>query len=231
MYYYNPYMPYMPYDMYRPDPNAAGPMYGMENYMPENFMPEYMPSGCMKPYFMEKIKEKKCVKVPEVIGRNYTQILLENEIPFAPGCPALEIKDIMKEVKELILSVCRDKVLINGKLHKNINYKTFENIGRIKCHCEDLDVIYGNVKHVSVSIPFSGYIDIPGARLGDTVEVEFAGVEDCCELDILKDPYYVRGCAVPVYKKLKEKVIVKIEVKVLRPCQITVDEERPNICP
>jgi len=207
-------------------------VYHTEQYVPEcmpQAVPQYMPMGFIKPFNMQK--DKKCVKVPEVIGKNYCQILLENEIPFAPGCPAMEIKDIMKEVKELILSVCTDKVLINGKLHKNINYKTLESTGKYKCGCEDLDLSYGSVKHVSVDIPFSGLIDIPGARPGDTVEVEFAGVEDCCEIDMLKDPYFTKGCKIPVFKKLKEKVIVKIEVKVLRHVQITVDHQTPNICP
>jgi hypothetical protein len=188
-----------------------------------------MPTGYMPQYFMEK--EKKCVKVPEVIGRNHCQILLETDIPFAPNYPALEIKDIMKDVKDLIMSVCTDKVLLNGKLHKNINYKTFDCTGRVKCHCEDLEVVYGDVRHVGIDIPFAGYIEVPGARSGDYVEVEFAGVEDACELDILKDPFYIRGCKYPVYRKLKEKVIVKIDVKVLRPVQITVEPDRKNICP
>lgn len=225
MYYYNPYMSYMNYDM-----NIMGKRDNM--YDNDGFMMDNAPMGFMKPmYMMEKEKYRKCVKVPEVIGKNYCQILLETEIPFPSGCPALEIKDILKEVKELILSVCHDKVLVNGKLHKNINYKTLDSEGKIKCNCMDMDIAYGDVKHVSVWIPFSGYIDVPGAMPGDTVEVEFAGADDLCELDMLKDPYFVKGCKKPVYRKLKEKAIVKIEVKVLRPVQITVDPEKPNVCP
>jgi len=221
MYYYNPYMYNMPYmqndmythaknDMYTPTKKDC--MCGAGQYMPE-----YMPM-VMKPCHLDK----KCVKVPEIIGKNHCQVLIENEIPFAPCYPALEIKDITKEVKELIISVCKDKVLINGKLHKNINYKTFENVGKAKCHCEDLEVIYGDVKHVSVMLPFSAFIEIPCARPGDLVEVEYAGVEDCCELDILKCPCYVRNCKIPLYKMVKEKDVIKIAVKVLRPTQITV---------
>ncbi len=198
-------------------------------------MPMVSPMAMPMPYvnscFMEPMKEKKCVKVPEVIGRNYCQILLEQEIPFAPNYPALEIKDIDKDVKDLILSVCKDKVLVNGKLHKNINYKTYDSSGCFKCGCEEYDVIFGDVRHVHVCIPFSGFIEVPGARPGDNIEIEYAGVEDLCELDILKDPCYVKGLAQPVFKKLKEKVIVKIEVKVLRPVQITVEPRKPNICP
>ncbi|MCR4434627.1 MAG: DUF3794 domain-containing protein [Clostridiales bacterium] len=245
-----PYMqPYMNNDMYgtgnydnMDDAENKDYMSNAEEYMPQYYMPSYympqkympqsyMPMGYMKTFPMETERYKKCVKVPEVIGKNSCQILLETEIPFPAGAPALEVKDIVKEVKELVLSVCKDKVLINGKLHKNINYKTLQSTGKIKCNCNDLDVAYGELKHVSIWIPFSGYMDVPGAMPGDTVEVEYAGAEDCCEIDILKDPCHIKGCEYPVYRKLKEKVIVKIEVKVLRPVQITVDPERPNICP
>ena len=75
--------------------------------------------------------QKKCIKVPEVIGRNSTQVLIESVICFPEHFPAVEIKDIIKKVKNLSVHVCKNKVLINGVLHKNINYKTFE--GEIKC--------------------------------------------------------------------------------------------------
>lgn len=242
MYQNNPYMPYMPADMCgnaKPEYMCGAgvlPDYMTMGMPMNNNMPMPVPAIPMdynNSYYMDKmmIKEKKCVKVPEVIGRNHTCVLLEQEIPFAPGYPALEIKDITKEVKDLVLSVCKDKVLINGKLHKNINYKTLETTGKYTCSCNDIDIAYGDVRHVHVAIPFSAYVEVPCARPGDNVEIEFAGVEDNCELDILIDPCYVKGCDLPVFKKVREKVLVKIDLKVLRPCQITVDPECPNICP
>lgn len=251
MYPNNPYGPYMQGDMYSmPRPEY---MYGAGNSMPEYMtmgmpmanpmmnpmmnpmanpvMPMEYPS---KPYYMENkmpFKEKKCVKVPEVIGRNHCNLLLEQDIPFPPTHPAFEIKDVTKDVKDLILQVCRDKVLINGKLHKNINYKTLETCCKHPCHCEEIDIAYGDLRHAHVVIPFNAYIEVPGARPGDNVEIEFAGVEDDCELDILMDPCFVKGCEMPVYKKVREKVLVKIDLKVLRPVQVTIDPDLPNICP
>ena len=178
----------------------------------------------------EKTKDK-CVKVPEVIGRNSCQVLTEIVIPFPCKYPALAIKDIQKRVTNLIVYVCKDKVLINGVLHKNINYKTYEGNEEICYECEKLDVKFGDVKHVSVDIPFKCFIDIPGARLGDDYQVEFAGVEDCCELDILEDPVKLPDCKAVVYKALREKAIIKIDLKVLRPLQITVTPNSKNICP
>lgn len=243
MYQNNPYMPYMQGDMYPTKPEY---MYSPNAYMPDYMtmnmpMPMSMPMAApimpmeypTKPYYMEKmiLKEKKCVKVPEVIGRNHCNVLLEQDIPFAPGYPAFEIKDITKVVTDLVLQVCKDKVLINGKLQKNINYKTLECCSKFNCNCTDINVSYGDVRHVHVAIPFNAYIEVPGARIGDSVEIEYAGVEDDCELDILMDPCYVKGCEAPVYKKVREKVIVKIDVKVLRPTQITVEPDCLNICP
>ena len=135
----------------------------------------------------------------------------------------------MKEVRNLIVKVCKNKVIINGILHKNINYKTFEDSLKDKCDCAQ-DTFFGSVKHLSLNIPFSCFIEVPGARCGDDYQIEFAGVEDDCEIDILEDPVTI-GEHVTGYKKLREKVIVKIDLKVLRHVQITVRPEHCNICP
>lgn len=178
-----------------------------------------------------KKHEKICIKVPEVIGRNRCQTLVESVIPFPSRYPAVEIKDIHKEVRNLIVHVCKDKVLINGILHKNINYKTFE--GNMDYGlCDDkYDSFYGSVRHVAVNIPFACFIEIPGAQPGDDYQIEFAGVEECCEVDILEEPFPVSKLNVLAYKRLREKEIVKIDIKVLRPVQITIKPEHCNICP
>lgn len=174
----------------------------------------------------------RCIKVPEVIGRNTTQILVECVIPFPAQFPALEIKDITKEVRNLVVHVCKNKVLINGILHKNINYKTFEGESKFECNCSKSDTFFGSVRHVGVNIPFAGFIEIPGARPGDEFQVEFAGVEDGCELDILEEPIPVsQQCHINAFKVLREKVIILIDIKVLRHIQITVRPEANNICP
>lgn len=172
---------------------------------------------------------KICIKVPEVVGRNSTQILLETIIPFPPQFPAIEIKDISKEVKDLEIFVCTNKVLINGILHKNINYKTFE--GNCEHDCCTPDTYFGSVRHVGINIPFSAFVEIPGARHGDDFEIEFAGVEDNCEFDKLIDPVHVCKDKMHAFSKLREKVVVKIDLKVLRHIQITVKPEEHNICP
>jgi len=184
-----------------------------------------------KKYYEKKYEKKICIKVPEVVGRNDTQILVEAVIPFPPEFPAVEIKDIKKEVRNLRIFVCKNKVLINGILHKNINYKTFEEKLENVCKCDSIDGFFGDVRHVAVNIPFAGFIEIPGARPGDDFQVEFAGVEDECEVDILEDPIEIFKDCVVAFRQLREKVIVKIDLKVLREVQITVKPEECNICP
>ena len=173
---------------------------------------------------------EKCIKVPEVIGRYSCQTLVECVIPFPEQYPAVEIKDIHKEVRDLIVHVCKNKVLINGILHKNINYKTFEGKSDFYYCYQKYDSYYGDVRHVAVNIPFACFIEVPGARPGDDYQIEYADVEDTCELDILEDPCQSKG-TVKEYKKLREKVIVKVDLKVLREVQITVKPEKCNICP
>jgi hypothetical protein len=99
------------------------------------------------------------------------------------------------------------------------------------CKCEDIDGFFGDVRHVAVNIPFAGFIEVPGARPGDDFQVEFAGVEDECEVDILEEPVEVFEDCIVAFRKLREKVIVKIDLKVLREVQITVKPEDCNICP
>lgn len=209
------------YDSYGSNWSMDGKMHGMDIYKNNAQLKKSKHHGY----------GEKCVKVPEVVGRNYCQILLENVIPFAPCHPALEIKDIKKKVKDLNIKVCKNKVLINGVLHKNINYKTLEKTHSYKHDCQSYRIKYGNVKHVAVDLPFSCYIEIPGAREGDYYEVEYAGVEDSCEIVKMLEPVKYRDCCITLYKKMKEKCIVKIDIKVLRHCQITILPNKPNICP
>jgi len=149
------------------------------------------------------------IKVPVVINTGSAQILVVTEIPLTP--PAFEIKDIDKEV---IVEQCKaitDKVIINGILRKNINFKTFESEDTF----DNVSRVCGDVRHCTVEIPFSLYIDVPGAMEGDDCQIEDAFVEG--EKDELLNPTE-QG----TFETLLEKAVVKIEVKVTRTDQIDV---------
>lgn len=184
------------------------------------------------PMYMHKPmnKDKKCVMVDEVIGTNTGDTLIECEIPFPAGCPALEIKDIMKSVVDLCIIVCKNKVLVNGKAHLNVNYKTYETCGKGKCECCDVDLSYGSVRHVAAMIPFKMIIDLPGARPGDAFEVVDAYIDEECFIQVLKDAIYSKETVMPVYRAVDVKVLVSVEVKVLRPVQIMIDPMKNGPC-
>lgn len=149
------------------------------------------------------------IKVPVVVGHGCCQVLVVNEIPLDP--PALEIEEIKKEVVVDHCSVVSDRVIINGTLHKNIVYKTLED-------CDEFDGIprrCGELRHCTVTIPFSCFIEVPGACPGDHCQVEKAAVEG--ESDQLLDETNQE-----TYETLEEKAIVVIDVKVTREQQICI---------
>lgn len=60
-----------------------------------------------------------------------------------------------------------DKVIINGRLVKNITFKTLK---ERDCH-HDLKRVCGDVRHCTVEIPFHLFVDVKGAQEGDDCEV------------------------------------------------------------
>ncbi len=183
---------------------------------------DYMTKECQDPW-IKKPKKEYSIKVPEVIGRNASEELIEIVIPFPRGAEAIEIVEVKTEVICDIVEVVRDKVLINGRLHKNILYKTKEDSWYKNQCCEDMKIVNGDLRHVSIWVPFSTFIDIPGACPGDMYEIEYAGADCDQSIDILIDPLPQCRDGITRYQKVKEKTIVKIDLKVLRYTQIMVD--------
>lgn len=185
---------------------------------PYDYMVEDYEEICVK-----KPKKEYSIKVPEVIGRNASEELLEIVIPFPRGAEAIEIVEVKTEVICDIVEVVRDKVLINGRLHKNILYKTKEDSRYENRCCDDMKIVNGDVRHVSVWVPFSTFINIPGALPGDMYEIEYANADCDQSVDILMDPLPYCHDGITRYQKLREKTIVTIDVKVLRHTQIMID--------
>jgi hypothetical protein len=153
---------------------------------------------------------KHIIEVPVVVGVNTAQILVVAEIPLTP--PAFKINEIHKlvEIDECV-SVC-DKVIINGRLVKNITFKTLGERDS-KSH---LKRICGDLRHCTVEIPFHLFIDVKGAREGDLCVVEDAIVAG--EFDKLIDPICDK-----TFGKLLEKAVLKIRAKVVRMRNLKVD--------
>ncbi len=156
------------------------------------------------------------IQVPVVVGDGSKQILVVSKFTICPPSPPVfRIKDIDKEVVITNKKVIFNKVILNGYIDKNINYKTIEHI-----HTDEGVTSYnGPLYHSTTQVPFSAFIDVEGALEGDDCEIERAYVEG--EKDELYEPNAQQPEA---YNKLLEKDVVKIVLKVTRTERITVNE-------
>lgn len=117
----------------------------------------------------------KTIQVPVIVGTGSKQTLVVSKLWISPPCPPVfRIKDIEKEVKVTNCKVIPGKVIINGFIDKNINYKTIRRYHR--------GAVCGPLFHFTKRIPFSTFIDIiaePGeeVREGDKCEIIEAFVE------------------------------------------------------
>lgn len=93
------------------------------------------------------------VKAERVIGENAVQTMVMNEVCLAVD--AIKVVDITAEVVDLETEVIGDKVIIQGVLHKQLFY-----IGEDEVE-----------HHQAEDIPFSEFVDIPGAEVGMNVQV------------------------------------------------------------
>ncbi len=111
------------------------------------------------------------VKVPEVIGENVRQILLENIVQLP--VPAIKIKEIEASVQKIHTTVINNKVIIQGIVHKQIFFVDEENIER----------------HLGEDVPFSTFVDVQHAQPGMDADVdaiiEFVKPELCPPSDML----------------------------------------------
>ena len=94
------------------------------------------------------------IRAQVVIGENTKQILLERNVTLA--IPAIKVRNIVATVRELTTDVIADKVVIQGVLHKQIFFVGEDNI----------------VHHQAEDIPFSTFIDVPGAESGMNVQID-----------------------------------------------------------
>ncbi len=141
------------------------------------------------------------IKVPQVIGEDTKQVLVENELSLDQ--PAIKIKEVLAEVLNLQTIVISDKVIIQGVIHKQIFYIGADNIEY----------------HQAEDVPFSTFIDIQGARQGMDADVmpvieylhpEFSELGDLLHQKIILD----------IFVKVTEKVQLQV-----RPVEIVPGEQ------
>lgn len=176
---------------------------------------------------------KICIKVPVVVGQNSVECMIVTRIPLKP--PLFAIKDITKHVTVDNCLVQDGLVIIDGTLHKNINYKTLKSFSDFPDGGAGAMIADGDVRHTHVWLPFHCFVNIPGAQVGDDCQIESATVigEKDEPLDPLKhpeEPMDADDCPL-VYRTLLEKAVIQLVVKVTRTEQVTVHASTPGVCP
>lgn len=129
-------------------------------------------------------------KLPVVIGENTTQLMRRSEITLDQ--PAQKVKEINADIINVRTEVLQDKVIVQGIVLKQIFFVDNNNIER----------------HQVEDLPFSTFIEIPGAAPGQTVRVE-PKIEDII-FNLINDTL------------LEEKVIIEIFAKVEEINQLNV---------
>jgi len=118
-------------------------------------------------------------EVDQVIGSGSVQTLICQPITFP--CPAEEVKEIRKTVIVDNCMVVFDKVIIDGRLRKDIMFKQanagFPLPGNVAACTGVIATVSGPIMDVDVDIAFNALISVPGARPGDKCVVLQAFVE------------------------------------------------------
>lgn len=89
----------------------------------------------------------------DVLAEETVQVLLEDTVDLFT--PAQKIDQIVASVRDLRCHVIPDKLIFQAVLHKQIFFVNEEN----------------TVVHQGVDIPFSGFVDIPGAQPGQSCQL------------------------------------------------------------
>jgi ribosome biogenesis SPOUT family RNA methylase Rps3 len=94
------------------------------------------------------------IRAEVVIGENTRQLLVEQNVTLT--IPAIKVRNINAKVVDITTDVIADKVVIQGVLHKQIFFVAEDNI----------------VHHQAEDIPFSTFVDVPGAEPGMNVQID-----------------------------------------------------------
>jgi len=130
------------------------------------------------------------IRTEVVIGENTRQLLIERNITLT--IPAIKIRNITAKVICVTTDVIADKVVIQGVLHKQIFFVGEDNI----------------VHHQAEDIPFSTFVDIPGAEPGMNVQVD----------PVVETVIFNLLCATILH----QKVVLEIFIKVTETRQLNV---------
>lgn len=153
-------------------------------------------------------KHKKRIEVEEVLGIGCAETNVEVCIPLCP--PAFEVLDdlIRKKIVFDALVASNGKVFVNGRVIKNVPFKTKAKTLATSCRTIS-KITFGDIRHVTVEIPFSLCIDVPESFKGAKVVVLESDV------DSVEIPNFISDrCR--IIKSITEKDCIFVKVKVVK---------------
>ena len=130
------------------------------------------------------------LKLDTVVGEQTSQLLLESTLALTQ--PAVKIREIVAKVEQLMAEVIEDKIIIQGIVHKQIFFINQNN----------LEI------HQSEDVPFSTFVDIPGAVPG--MDVRIKPQIETILFELLDS------------NRLRQKVVLELFVKITESQQLQV---------
>lgn len=169
------------------------------------------------------------IQVPVLVDTGESQVLVCSTI--ALPAPAFEIIEIRKTVIIDSCTVIPGKVIIDGRLRKNILFKTLTagtvppRAGTVVGCNGIVNTASGDLAHTTVDIAFNAFVPVDDACPGDICEVAQAFVEGEAE-----EP--VRLTAAGTFTELLDKSVIRlcVAVKRTRALRITAEED-VDVCP
>ncbi len=125
-----------------------------------------------------------------VVGENSTQTLVESDLTLLT--PAIKIDEIIGSIRDLNIETIRDKVIVQGILHKQIFFVDTSNIGR----------------HQAEDTPFSFFVDIPGVTPGMNVIVQ-PRIEGIFH-NLLSDTLLQEKAVLEFFVKVTENILLSV---------------------
>lgn len=108
---------------------------------------------------------KKRVRVEMVLGENTSQVALKSEVRFP--VEVKKIMDVHTDVRNLTAKPIKDKVIVDGKLHKQITW-----VADCDGYYDGVKYEAGGVYDMPVNEMFTHYVDLPGVTPGSSVMAE-----------------------------------------------------------
>lgn len=175
----------------------------------------------------------KMIEVEEVLGIGSAETTTEICVNLCP--PAFEIMEelVTKTVEFDALVAAKGKVFVNGRVIKDIPYKT-----RVRTTIPDCPkiskAVFGDIKHVTVETPFALCIDIPESFKGakvvvldydvDSVEIPYNTrcIPDKCVSKCQPEFKRLDPCQKKLICSITEKDCIFVKVKVVKDVIIKV---------